>query len=602
MVPSDMTDTVADAVPSTTTTATTTTAAEVVPPPVSVSTYQYRDAPSTIPDTPDFPEVVRKIGQLAEEWYYNNVQQQHQQPTQERQENKGNDNKCLSSTHRVHFNVCLLNYYENGLQRIGFHSDREEMGRTTPVVSISFGTPRTFYIRAKSNSLYDRTTILLQSGSLLCMENQCQQYYVHAIPKENHITTGRINLTFRCKVVETIGEIIHARHNHWLHDMMTEQQQQDKQHNDNDYDDDDNHTPTNDNDIAMSTAASKAIPNNGTYHHQSMRTNGWSLSSSLLRQHHNPHHNHNDVSSDEYYHPGTIPDGSSTSLDNTTQPYVFGDNVITSHPNQKHLHNKSDIVFLIKTNFGAECYCAAEIMEYFHQYDQNVTDPNHSNHPSLRLTQQYLILARPSNLDGYVGIIHQVRYDLEKDIKHPESIHEMIAQLLVQNMRSAHHVLRYHDHFHLADCSPNNDRTIDSTTSTTTIPSIKDIDGEMIYQYCKDRLVANTLSISTLILPLHHPTHPNRLKFRVSCERIGMGHNFRAPDIEREIGGALSEYYHDHCIPSMDDYDVHVRADVIGPMIVIGTQLNVHDLSKERHFLRYRNAVTLKVITMEQFL
>jgi hypothetical protein len=45
----------------------------------------------------------------------------------------------------------------------------------------------------------------------------------------------------------------------------------------------------------------------------------------------------------------------------------------------------------------------------------------------------------------------------------------------------------------------------------------------------------------------------------------------------------------------MEDYDVHIRADVVGTCIVLGTQLNVHDLSKERHFLRYRNAVTLKV-------
>jgi hypothetical protein len=45
----------------------------------------------------------------------------------------------------------------------------------------------------------------------------------------------------------------------------------------------------------------------------------------------------------------------------------------------------------------------------------------------------------------------------------------------------------------------------------------------------------------------------------------------------------------------MEDCDVHVRADVVGSCVILGTQLNVHDLSKERHFLRYRNAVTLKV-------
>jgi hypothetical protein len=45
----------------------------------------------------------------------------------------------------------------------------------------------------------------------------------------------------------------------------------------------------------------------------------------------------------------------------------------------------------------------------------------------------------------------------------------------------------------------------------------------------------------------------------------------------------------------MVDYDVQVRVDVVGLLVVIATQLNVHDLSKDRHFLQYRNAVTIKV-------
>ena len=45
----------------------------------------------------------------------------------------------------------------------------------------------------------------------------------------------------------------------------------------------------------------------------------------------------------------------------------------------------------------------------------------------------------------------------------------------------------------------------------------------------------------------------------------------------------------------MQDYDLNIRADVVGYIVVIGTQLNVQDLSKERHFLRYRNTVTIKV-------
>ena len=55
----------------------------------------------------------------------------------------------------------------------------------------------------------------------------------------------------------------------------------------------------------------------------------------------------------------------------------------------------------------------------------------------------------------------------------------------------------------------------------------------------------------------------------------------------------MSEYY--PCAPKMQDYDVNVRVDVIGDIAIVGTQVNVHDLSKERHFLKFRNAVTLKV-------
>lgn len=61
-----------------------------------------------------------------------------------------------------------------------------------------------------------------------------------------------------------------------------------------------------------------------------------------------------------------------------------------------------------------------------------------------------------------------------------------------------------------------------------------------------------------------------------------------------EIGGAMMEYY-TSCTPKMEDHDVNVRADVVGNLVIVATQLNVHDLSKERHFLKFRNAVTIKV-------
>lgn len=55
----------------------------------------------------------------------------------------------------------------------------------------------------------------------------------------------------------------------------------------------------------------------------------------------------------------------------------------------------------------------------------------------------------------------------------------------------------------------------------------------------------------------------------------------------------MSEYY-THIKPKMNDFDVQVRVDVITAKVLLGTQLNVDDLSKQRHFLRFRNAVTIK--------
>jgi len=55
----------------------------------------------------------------------------------------------------------------------------------------------------------------------------------------------------------------------------------------------------------------------------------------------------------------------------------------------------------------------------------------------------------------------------------------------------------------------------------------------------------------------------------------------------------MMEYY-SHIKPKMIDYDVQVRIDVVSTKLIVGTQINVDDLSKGRHFLRFRNAVTIK--------
>ena len=117
--------------------------------------YRYRDAPGA--SIIDFPPTVRKLKLLAEEWYNSRNQ------TNAEDNAADNDNDAPTSPTKppVKFNVCLLNYYQNGTQRIGWHSDREEPGRSTPIASISLGVPRQFLIRSKTDGIKDRSSLTM---------------------------------------------------------------------------------------------------------------------------------------------------------------------------------------------------------------------------------------------------------------------------------------------------------------------------------------------------------------------------------------------------------------------------------------------------------
>ncbi len=42
------------------------------------------------------------------------------------------------------------------------------------------------------------------------------------------------------------------------------------------------------------------------------------------------------------------------------------------------------------------------------------------------------------------------------------------------------------------------------------------------------------------------------------------------------------------------DFDIQVRIDVVSAKVIVGMHVKVNDLTKERHFLRFRNTVTIK--------
>jgi alkylated DNA repair dioxygenase AlkB/tRNA(Ser,Leu) C12 N-acetylase TAN1 len=385
-------------------------------------TYKYRDAPGKT--IVGFPPVVHKMKLMAEEWY-------------------NSKNATKPGFQPVSFNVCLLNYYPTPSHRLGWHSDREELGRSTPIASISLGCPRTFLVRSKTDGMRDRTSIRMENGSLVLMENICQRKYLHSVPKEDAESSdssasnvndlGRINLTFRCKDYEkedstTPGELEHERRDHWIDAIQKE---------------------GGDGDVMAA---------------------GWKADDN----------DNDDVA--------------------TSEARVFGDEVQFYNPSNAH----GSVEYVVKTNIGAERYCAAELEE--------VLD-----------VERYMMLARPFGVAGYVAVCLHGNNLINEEEKSGEGYASEVKNALLQ-LRTAHHILQYHDHFDLEDVvSFSNAAVGDSATAEDKTTS--SIVGEDLYQYYKDRLVSAAGSLKSLA-DLETGT------FRVTSDRVGK-HAFQAPEVER---------------------------------------------------------------------
>ena len=94
------------------------------------------------------------------------------------------------------FNSVLLNYYRDGADSMGMHSDDEpELGPNPAIASVSFGAVRTFILRHKRTK--HTLKVDLTSGSLLLMAGATQHHWQHGINKSGRSMGPRINLTFR---------------------------------------------------------------------------------------------------------------------------------------------------------------------------------------------------------------------------------------------------------------------------------------------------------------------------------------------------------------------------------------------------------------------
>jgi hypothetical protein len=99
---------------------------------------------------------------------------------------------------KINFTSVLLNYYRDGKDSMGWHSDDEkELGQNPVIGSVSFGESRVFQMRHKFRKEIKRVDIPLTHGSILLMRGATQHFWQHQIPKSSKQLQTRINLTFR---------------------------------------------------------------------------------------------------------------------------------------------------------------------------------------------------------------------------------------------------------------------------------------------------------------------------------------------------------------------------------------------------------------------
>jgi alkylated DNA repair dioxygenase AlkB len=112
--------------------------------------------------------------------------------------------KSTNTTEPI-YSMCLVNYYRDGNDYIGQHSDdTRQMIPGTPIYSISLGASRKFKLAIKPKykqshvlTKIDEYTIVPDHSSVLIMGGSCQQTHTHSVIKQPKITDLRINLTFR---------------------------------------------------------------------------------------------------------------------------------------------------------------------------------------------------------------------------------------------------------------------------------------------------------------------------------------------------------------------------------------------------------------------
>lgn len=95
------------------------------------------------------------------------------------------------------FNSVLANWYRDGHDAMGWHSDDEpELGPQPVIASLSLGAERRFLLKRREPGAR-ALGLPLAHGSVLVMAGETQRHYRHAVPRSARVIGERINLTFR---------------------------------------------------------------------------------------------------------------------------------------------------------------------------------------------------------------------------------------------------------------------------------------------------------------------------------------------------------------------------------------------------------------------
>jgi len=98
------------------------------------------------------------------------------------------------------WNGALVNFYKDGNNYIGAHSDDEkDLCKGSPIYSFSYGGTRTFRIKPKKADRvdWDKRDIPTKNGLLVVMGGDFQKEFTHEIVKTKKKVGARINVTIR---------------------------------------------------------------------------------------------------------------------------------------------------------------------------------------------------------------------------------------------------------------------------------------------------------------------------------------------------------------------------------------------------------------------